>query len=292
MQLYFLKVGGQLNGPFTLAQLRTMIASGAVTRQSILVDEYTKREVEAGDIVALYEDAVDVMKHEAAVEDAAAAMESHVSVPDPAYDALRNADMHASRMAYPLAINFKLISWTQDIRMTDVTGQSVGFVHQKALKLREQIEVFSDESRSRLMYTIQADNILDFSGRYRFRGAMGTDFGCVRRHGLVSMWKAHYTIEDPSGRELFTIRESNPWTKVFDSLLSEVPVLGMFSGYLFHPAYDVVDAMGNHVMQLAKQPSFFERSYSIASLGTVSPEDEVRVLLGLMMMILLERSRG
>lgn len=292
MQLYFLKVGGHLNGPFTLAQLRTMIASGAVTRQSILVDEYTKKEVEAGDIVALFEDAVDVMKHEAAVEDAAAAMESHVSVADPAYDALRNADMHASRMAYPLAINFKLISWTQDIRMTDVTGQSVGFVHQKALKLREQIEVFSDESRSRLMYTIQADNILDFSGRYRFRGAMGTDFGCVRRHGLVSMWKAHYTIEDPSGRELFTIRESNPWTKVFDSLLSEVPILGMFSGYLFHPAYDVVDAMGNHVMQLAKQPSFFERSYSIASLGSVSPEDEVRVLLGLMMMILLERSRG
>lgn len=292
MQLYFLKVGGQLNGPFTLAQLRTMIASGAVTRQSILVDEYTKKEVEAGDIVALFEDAVDVMKHEAAVEDAAAAMESHVSVADPAYDALRNADVHASRMAYPLAINFKLISWTQDIRMTDVTGQSVGFVHQKALKLREQIEVFSDESRSRLMYTIQADNILDFSGRYRFRGAMGTDFGCVRRHGLVSMWKAHYTIEDPSGRELFTIRESNPWTKVFDSLLSEVPILGMFSGYLFHPAYDVVDAMGNHVMQLAKQPSFFERSYSIASLGSVSPEDEVRVLLGLMMMILLERSRG
>lgn len=292
MQLYFLKVGGQLNGPFTLAQLRTMIASGAVTRQSILVDEYTKREVEAGDIVALFEDAVDVMKHEAAVEDAAAVMAAQTSVADPAYDALRNADMHASRMAYPLAINFKLISWTQDIRMTDVTGQSVGFVHQKALKLREQIEVFSDESRGRLMYTIQADNILDFSGRYRFRGAMGTDFGCIRRHGLVSLWKAHYTIEDPSGRELFTIRESNPWTKVFDSLLSEVPVLGMFSGYLFHPAYDVVDAMGNHVMQLAKQPSFFERSYSIVSLGSVTPDDEVRILLGLMMMILLERSRG
>ena len=292
MQLYFLKVGGQLNGPFTLAQLRTMIASGAVTRQSILVDEYTKREVEAGDIVALFDDAVDVMKHEAAVEDAAAVMATQTPSHDQAYEALRNADMHASSMAYPLAINFKLISWTQDIRMTDVTGRSVGFVHQKAFKLREQIEVFSDESRGRLMYTIQADNILDFSGRYRFRGAMGTDFGCVRRHGLVSMWKAHYTIEDPSGRELFTIRESNPWTKVFDSLLSEVPILGMFTGYLFHPAYDVTDAMGNHVMQLAKQPSFFERSYSIASLGSVSPEDEVRILLGLMMMILLERSRG
>lgn len=176
--------------------------------------------------------------------------------------------------------------------MTDATGRSVGFVHQKALKLREQIEVFSDESRGRLMYTIQADNILDFSGRYRFKGAMGTDFGCIRRHGLVSLWKAHYTIEDPSGRELFTIREANPWVKVFDSLLSEVPILGMFTGYLFHPAYDVVDAMGNHVMQLAKQPSFFERSYSVSCLGRVAPDDEVRVLLGLMMMILLERSRG
>lgn len=292
MQLYFLKVAGQLNGPFTLAQLRTMIASGAVTRQSILVDEYTKREVEAGDIVALFDDAVDVMKHEAAVDEAAAVMAAQSYVPDPAYDALRNADMHASSMAYPLAINFKLMSWTQDIRMTDATGQSVGFVHQKALKLREQIEVFSDESRGRLMYTIQADNILDFSGRYRFRGAMGTDLGCVRRHGLVSLWKAHYTIEDAMGRDLFTIREANPWAKVFDSLLSEVPILGMFTGYLFHPAYDVVDAMGAPVMQLAKQPSFFERSYTVYAHKQSTPEDEVRILLGLMMMVLLERSRG
>ena len=292
MQLYFLKLAGQLNGPFTLAQLRTMIASGAINRESILVDEYTKREVEAGDIVALFEDAVVVMKHEADLEEASAVMAAESAVHDPAYEALRNADTPASSMSYPLAINFKLVSWTQDIRMTDATGRSVGFVHQKALKLREQIEVFADESRGRLMYTIQADNILDFSGRYRFKGAMGTDFGCIRRHGIVSLWKAHYTIEDPSGRELFTIREANPWVKVFDSLLSEVPILGMFTGYLFHPAYDVVDAMGNHVMQLAKQPSFFERSYSVSCLGRVAPDDEVRVLLGLMMMILLERSRG
>ena len=292
MQLYFLKVAGQLNGPFTLAQLRTMITNGVVNRQSILVDEYTKREVEAGDIVALFDDAVDVMKHEADAEVVAAMLDAQAAHPDPAYDALRNADMPASSMAYPLAINFKLISWTQDIRMNDATGRSVGFVHQKALKLREQIEVFADESRGRLMYTIQADNILDFSGRYRFRGAMGSDLGCIRRHGLVSLWKAHYTIEDASGREVFTIRESNPWTKVFDSLLSEVPILGMFSGYLFHPAYDVVDAFGNPVMQLAKQPSFFERSYSVYAHKQSAPEDEVRILLGLMMMILLERSRG
>ena len=80
MQLYFLKVAGQLNGPFTLAQLRTMISSGAVTRQSILVDEYTKREVEAGDIVALFEDAVDVMKQEVEAEEAAAIMEARSAV--------------------------------------------------------------------------------------------------------------------------------------------------------------------------------------------------------------------
>ena len=119
MQLYFLKVAGQLNGPFTLAQLRTMITNGVVNRQSILVDEYTKREVEAGDIVALFDDAVDVMKHEAEAEVVAAMMEAQSTLPDPAYDALRSADMPSSSMAYPLAINFKLISWTQDIRMND-----------------------------------------------------------------------------------------------------------------------------------------------------------------------------
>jgi len=46
------------------------------------------------------------------------------------------------------------------------------------------------------------------------------------------------------------------------------------------------------VMQLAKQPSFFERSYSVYAHIQSAPEDEVRILLGLMMMILLERSRG
>lgn len=109
---------------------------------------------------------------------------------------------------------------------------------------------------------------------------------------MKSLWKAHYDIFDETHNANLTIREENAWIKVFDSLLGEVPVVGMFSGYLFHPAYLVQRADGTTIMRLEKQPAFLEGKFRIDKQAEMSQDEETRALLSLIMMILLERSRG
>ena len=45
-------------------------------------------------------------------------------------------------------------------------------------------------------------------------------------------------------------------------------------------------------MRLVKQPAFFEGRFKLDRIEHVPAEDEERILLSLVMMILLERSRG
>ncbi len=46
------------------------------------------------------------------------------------------------------------------------------------------------------------------------------------------------------------------------------------------------------MLRLTKQPSLFERVFRLDRLDALSAEDEVRGVLALLMMILLERARG
>lgn len=88
------------------------------------------------------------------------------------------------------------------------------------------------------------------------------------------------------------IHEENAWVKVFDSLLGELPIIGMFTGYLFNPAYIVSRMDNSPVAKLKKQPAFFEGVFSLELTGPVTPEEESRILLSVLTMTLLERARG
>jgi hypothetical protein len=46
------------------------------------------------------------------------------------------------------------------------------------------------------------------------------------------------------------------------------------------------------VVNLKKKPSFFGKEFEIEKYLDIQADDEERVMLGLMMMILLERDRG
>jgi uncharacterized protein YxjI len=194
-------------------------------------------------------------------------------------------------MNYPLEIKFKLLALAQQLSITDAQGSLVFYVKQKAFKLREAITVFGDQEQTRPLYKIDAEKILDFSGRYNFTDEEGRHLGSVKRQGMRSIWKAHYDIYD-GAQVVLTIREENAWIKVFDSLFGELPIVGMFSGYLFHPAYIVSRPNGSAVLRMAKQAAFFEGRFHVEKLGVIGEDEELRATLGLIMMILLERSRG
>ena len=80
--------------------------------------------------------------------------------------------------------------------------------------------------------------------------------------------------------------------KVADAFLSEIPILGMLSGYLFHPKYLASRSDGSPAMRLTKEPAFFEGRFRIDKLGDLTPREEMNLLLSYLMLVLLERARG
>jgi hypothetical protein len=194
-------------------------------------------------------------------------------------------------MEYPLELSFKILAMAPQIRVTDAHGRLLFYVKQKLFKLKEAVTVFVDESQTQPLFQINADRVLDFSARYHFTAVNGADLGSVKREGVKSLWRSHYEIFE-GGAPVMTIREEDPWVKVLDGLLDAIPIVSLFSGYVFNPTFLVSYMDGTPVMRLAKQPAFFESKFAITRLAALDEQQETRVLLSLIMMVLLERARG
>ena len=195
-------------------------------------------------------------------------------------------------LKYPIRFVFKISSFANDFTAKDADNNTVAYVRQKMFKLKEEISVFATENRTKLLFKIKADKWIDFSTAYSFTDSEGKELGKIARKGWASLWKASYELIDQNEKLQYHIREENAWVKVWDSLLGEVPILGMFTGYLFNPSYIVTDIEGNPIVRLKKEPSFFGRKFVVLKIADIDDDDKQRIMLGLMMMILLERRRG
>src|SRR3990170_2627107 len=111
------------------------------------------------------------------------------------------------------------------LSVTDAAGQQIFYVKQKLFKLKEAVNVFADAAQTRKLYTINADRILDFSAQYHFSDSNGAKLGSVKRDGMRSLWRARYNVLNGSAPGL-TIREENPWIRVVDGVLNQIPLVG------------------------------------------------------------------
>lgn len=196
-------------------------------------------------------------------------------------------------MNFPLQVRFKRLAISSQIYLTDAAGNLVFYVKQKAFKLKEAITVFADEEQTRPLYRIAADRVLDFSARYHITREDGTPVATIGRKGMRSIWKAHYDLSIAGGPEL-VIREENAWVKVIDGIVGDIPIVGLFTGYMFHPAYRVTspDEATLH-LRVQKQPALFEGRYTIERPGSeLTEEQQTAAVLGIQVLLLLERTRG
>lgn len=196
-------------------------------------------------------------------------------------------------LQYPLNLSFKILALASQATMTDAAGRTVLYTRQKLLKFKEHVEIWTDPSQSTRLADIRANQVIDWSARYQFTDTRGGAIGSVGRRGWRSLWKAHYESFNPGDTTPdFSIQEENPWSKVLDSVLTEIPIVGMFSGYFCHPSYLATRINGTPVMKLTKEPAFFEGKFRIEKTGELSPREELNLLLSFLMLLLLERRRG
>jgi uncharacterized protein YxjI len=195
-------------------------------------------------------------------------------------------------MQYPLELRFKLVAINPQVAVTDAAGELAMYVKQKAFRLRESVTVFADREMTRPLYAFRADRVIDFRATYHIEDGAGRPFGSVRREGMASIWRSRYEVADAGGNVVFRIREDNPWVKVADAFLQQVPVIGALAGYFLHPTYTIEDAAGVPALRLAKQPAFWEGVFRLEEIVDQPPEAEVRAVLAALMMVLIERARG
>jgi hypothetical protein len=192
---------------------------------------------------------------------------------------------------FPLTLSFKIAAFNPQVRVVDATGRLVAYGKQKALNFKEDITIYADEQQQRPLFRIKADRVIDFSARYTIADELGSLLGTLQREGSRSLWKATYHILDRDGSKIGVIHEENGWTKFGDALFGEIPVVGLFAGYLFNPAY-LVDVRGETMLYLKKQPAFLEGSFKVDQQKELGPEDGPLLLASAMLAVMLERWRG
>jgi uncharacterized protein YxjI len=193
---------------------------------------------------------------------------------------------------YPIDLRFKLMALANQVSATDADGNLVCYVKQKMFKLKEHVNVFTDLEMKQPLCDIKADRVIDWSAKYTFTGTDGTVIGHVARSGGRSLWKAHYEIFDAEDNHIMKIREENPWSKFFDGLLGQIPVINILTGMWLHPKYLVSNMADEPIFRITKQRAFFEGKFTIDELKDVQEATDMQALLAMLMMLLLERTRG
>jgi uncharacterized protein YxjI len=91
----------------------------------------------------------------------------------------------------------QVFALTGKFRFYDPSGNLLLFSEQKMFKLREDIRVFSDESKSQEVLMIKARQFIDFSAAYDVvDSATNQKVGALRRKGLASLLRDEWEILD------------------------------------------------------------------------------------------------
>ena len=102
------------------------------------------------------------------------------------------------------------ISLTGKFRFYDPLGNLVMFSEQKMFKLREDIRVYSDESKTQEVLSIKARQIMDFSASYDVvDSAMNQKVGALRRKGLRSILRDEWEVLDANDNMIGLIFEDS-----------------------------------------------------------------------------------
>ncbi|MCK5560301.1 MAG: hypothetical protein KAJ51_06890 [Thermoplasmata archaeon] len=105
-------------------------------------------------------------------------------------------------------IKQKKLSLGNKYFLENATGQPIGFCHQKLLKLKEDIRIYTDENMNTEMLKIKQEQIIDFSGSYQVTDSQsGELIGILKRKGLKSMVKDEWYVLDRDRNEIGLIKE-------------------------------------------------------------------------------------
>ncbi len=117
-------------------------------------------------------------------------------------------------------IKQKVLAIGRKYFIEDGNGGRIGFCHQKAFKLKEDIRIYTDESMKEELLLIRQEQILDFAGTFAVSDPKGERVGFVGRKALVSIIRDTWKIFDKERNEIGRVEEKGGFLAVMRRLIS------------------------------------------------------------------------
>jgi hypothetical protein len=114
-------------------------------------------------------------------------------------------------MSIEYTIRRRLLSFLHlSFDVTDAAGKPIGFCQQKAFKLKEDIRIYTDDSRQNERMAIKARQIIDFSAAYDVHDSTtGEKLGALKRQGWKSLIRDSWIVMDTDDQEVGKITEDS-----------------------------------------------------------------------------------
>ena len=104
----------------------------------------------------------------------------------------------------------KLLGAEFHIYSDDSMQQLIGYSKQKALKLKEDIRVYTDVDKNTELICIKARSVIDFGAGYDITDSQTGEAICsFKREGLKSMFRDSWKVLDTSGNQIGMISEDS-----------------------------------------------------------------------------------
>lgn len=92
----------------------------------------------------------------------------------------------------------------------DANDKLLGFSQQKAFKLKEDIRIYTDESKTDERVVIKSRQIIDFGAAYDvFESKEQRKVGALKRKGWASIVRDSWVVMNPDDQEVGTIQEDS-----------------------------------------------------------------------------------
>ena len=131
--------------------------------------------------------------------------------------------MNTSFLSIQYVLKRQVFALAGKFRVYDSSGKLMLFSEQKMFKLREDIRVFSDESKAQEVLMIKARQIIDFSAAYDVvDSTTGQKVGALRRKGLASMLRDEWEILDVNDSVIGSLFEDSMGLALLRRFLSNL----------------------------------------------------------------------
>ena len=145
--------------------------------------------------------------------------------------------MHPAFTHHHYELKRQVLALTGRIRIYGPDSALNLYSEQKMFKLREDIRVYEDESRSRELLWIQARQVIDFAAAYDvIDSTMSQKIGVLRRKGWRSLAQDTWEILDPFDQPLGMLHEDS---------LGRALLRRLLLGTLLPQRYDLLMADGS-----------------------------------------------